>query len=84
MSRALVLYSRPGCHLCDVMLGELQPLLQEHGLKVRVVDISTDPALMRRFALKIPVLALDGEPLCQYRLDAGALRRALGDASSQR
>jgi len=83
MSKALVLYSRPGCHLCDVMLGELQPLVQEYGLKVRVVDISADPALSRRYALQIPVLVLDGEQVCQYRLDAGALRRALAGKAGQ-
>jgi len=78
----LVMYSRPGCHLCDVMLAELQPLLDQLGIGVKVVDISGEADLMRRFSLKIPVLTLDGKLLCQFRLDAARVREAVNSRLS--
>lgn len=74
---SLVLYSRPGCHLCEDMHSELQPLLRAAGIAVKVVDIDTDAALRETFGLRIPVLALDGEVISEGRLDADAVADAL-------
>lgn len=65
----LTLYSRPECHLCEVMLEELTPMLEGRAT-VEVVDISQDRALERRYALRIPVLAAGEQELSQYHLDA--------------
>lgn len=64
----MTLYSRPQCHLCEIMLAELEPLLGELAA-VQVVDISQDPGLERKYALRIPVLAAGEHELCHYRLD---------------
>jgi glutaredoxin len=77
MSRALTLYSRAGCHLCEVMQEELQPYMEQYRLSLQIVDIDSDDDLLRRYAVKIPVLVLDGETICQYRLDPGVLAQAL-------
>jgi len=77
MTAVLALYSRPGCHLCDDMLAALQPLLQEAGAHVEIIDIDTDAALRERYGLRIPVLALDGEVVAEGRLDVDAVRDAL-------
>lgn len=76
----LTLYSRPDCHLCDVMAGQLEPLLRGRA-ELRVVDISGDRALKRRYGLRIPVLARADEELCQYRLDRERVERYLKTAS---
>ncbi|HEX7046929.1 MAG TPA: glutaredoxin family protein [Gammaproteobacteria bacterium] len=73
----LVLYSRPGCHLCEDMHAELQPLLQAAGLAVEVVNIDTDAGLRETFGIRIPVLVLDGEVISEGRLDADAVADAL-------
>jgi hypothetical protein len=64
----LTVYSRPGCHLCDEMLAELEPLVAGRA-RVEVVDISQDVTLSKRFGVLIPVLMHDGEELSRYRLD---------------
>jgi hypothetical protein len=48
----LVLYSRPDCHLCDVAADLLRGL----GREWRSVDIDSDPVLVRRYGIRIPVL----------------------------
>lgn len=72
-----VLFSRPGCHLCDEMRDALAPLLAARGLEMDIVDIDTDPALKARFDWRIPVFTLDGEIICEGRIDVPAVRDAL-------
>ncbi len=65
----VVLYSRPGCHLCEDTLLALEALLTERAAAGRSVppiverDITTDPAWEREFLVTIPVLELDGHRL---------------------
>lgn len=72
----LQLYSRPQCHLCETLMGELEPLVRGIA-EVDIVDISEDPDLARRYGLRIPVLVCDGEELSVYRLDAERVRAFL-------
>jgi hypothetical protein len=74
--KSLQLYSRPGCHLCELLAAAVGPLLGD-GFAIQEVDISEDPALMRRYGLRIPVLA-DGEhELSSYPLDVERVREYL-------
>ena len=41
----LLLYSRPGCHLCDEMKAVLAPVAREFGARLQEVDISADAGL---------------------------------------
>lgn len=78
----LTLYTRPDCHLCDVMAGQLEPLARGRA-EVRVVDISGDRGLKRRYGLRIPVLSGADEELCQYHLDRERVERYLDTASGR-
>jgi glutaredoxin len=69
----LVLYGRPGCHLCD----EARTVLERIGHPFEEVDIETDDALLRRYLERIPVVALDGEELSDHFVDEPALRASL-------
>jgi hypothetical protein len=44
---------------------------------VTLVDVDTDPELLRRYGLQVPVLLLDGTVVCRHRLDAIELLRFL-------
>jgi glutaredoxin len=70
---ALVLYGRPGCHLCD----DARAALQRIGHPFEEVDIEADDELLRRYLVRIPVVALDGEELFDHFVDEGALRARL-------
>lgn len=71
------LYSRAGCHLCEVMREGLGPLLRGRGLLLEVVDVDTDATLRERYGLRIPVFTLDDEVVCEARLDEAAVKDAL-------
>jgi hypothetical protein len=80
----LVLYARPGCHLCAETRTALERLLAERaglGLPTpRLVerDIDTDEDWHRRYALTIPVVAF-GERELELATSPGRLRRLLED-----
>lgn len=72
----LTVWSREGCGLCDELLGELAPWAAARGLAVRVLDVDAGGAdALRRFGHRVPVVLLDGEPVCHGRLDLGELER---------
>jgi glutaredoxin len=76
---SLVLYGRPGCHLCD----DARAVLRRVGHPFAEVDIESDDALLRRYLERIPVVALDGEELYDFFVDEGDLRVRLGSRVRQ-
>lgn len=80
---AVVLYSRPGCHLCDVAETQLRALQPRFGFALAVVDIEENDELHRRFMLEIPVVEVEGEVVARAPITARALEDALTDALVQ-
>ena len=78
---ALILYSRPGCHLCEELAEELAPLLAGRATLTHV-DVSRDPELERRYGLRIPVLAAGATELSSYPLDRERVRGFLESGRS--
>jgi hypothetical protein len=72
-----LLYSRPGCGLCEEMLQELATLPSAKGLPIDVVDVDSDPEARARYGHKIPVLMFAGELLCHGRLDPEEVDKTL-------
>ena len=72
-----VLYSRPGCGLCEDMLMELAALQESVALEVTVLDVDADPTTQMRYGHKIPVLLFAGELVCHGRLDRDEVYKAL-------
>lgn len=69
-------YSRQGCHLCELLIEELLQLLhRRHALEIRDIDSDTD--WQRQFGERIPVVEIDGRVICEYRLDVAAVEKAL-------
>ena len=75
--RALTIYSRPGCHLCDEMKAVVQQVARTIPLSLVEVDISTDAALEAEYGLEIPVLMVEGKKAAKYRIAEDALVRIL-------
>ena len=75
----LIVYSRRGCHLCEEMLEELEPLVRGRA-RVRVDDVDTDPTWAELYGLLVPVLYYSGSEVCRYRLDRKALLTLLSDS----
>jgi hypothetical protein len=77
----LQVFSRRGCHLCELLLDELLPLV-EGRLAVRVCDIDSREDWRGAYHTRIPLVIYDGEEICQYHLDRAALTRILSNTPS--
>ena len=77
MTPVVTLYGRPGCHLCDEARVVLERLRVGAPFALEEVDIEGDPALHARYLERIPVIALDGEELFDFEVDAQELLRKL-------
>jgi glutaredoxin len=75
--KTLTLYSRVGCHLCDVMKEQLDSIRARIPFALEVVDIDRDPALKAEYDYDVPVLVVDGKKIAKYRLDEAMLLRRL-------
>jgi glutaredoxin len=62
----LIIYRRPGCHLCDDAELLLRDELAQRAraglspIEIEHVDISTDPDLEARYRRRIPVFVIGG------------------------
>jgi glutaredoxin len=73
----LTVYSSPDCHLCADAMVALRRLQKELGFALEERDISTDEALHRAYFERIPVIAIDGEELCDYFVEEAVVRERL-------
>jgi glutaredoxin len=73
----VTVYSRRECHLCEEALAALRVLQREYDFELRELDIDRDEALQRAYFERIPVIALDGEELCEYFLSEPLVRERL-------
>ena len=72
-----VVYSRRGCHLCEVLIEEL---LEELGDRMTFErrDVDSRPQWREKYGRRIPVVEADGEWVCEHRLDRPRVRARLG------
>ncbi len=78
MQRATItVYSKPGCHLCADALSALRALQAELPFEIHERDITQEEVLHRAYFERIPVVALDGEEVCEYFVDEPLLRERL-------
>lgn len=58
--QTLTLYSTSACHLCELALELIEPFVASRELKLDIVDIANDDALLERYGIRIPVIKLEG------------------------
>ena len=74
----VVLYTRPGCHLCDEVREAILGLRDVvPPFELGEVDIERDDGLLARYLERIPVVVVDGEVVCELELELDSLRAAL-------
>jgi glutaredoxin len=78
----VVLYSAPGCSLCDRARTTLEELRVELEFELEEIDISGDPSLEERYRELLPVVEIDGEQVFTYFVHVDAFRRRLAQARS--
>jgi hypothetical protein len=78
--RKVLLYSRPGCHLCDDAAELLARLAQRIPIAIVEVNILGDIDLYERYKHSIPVVTLAGGATLAAPIRADELERLLVDS----
>ena len=73
----VIVYSKPGCHLCDKVKAQLERLQKTHGFAWREVNILEGPDAFERFKEEIPVVFVNGKKAFKYHLDEKQFLRRL-------
>jgi glutaredoxin len=76
-TREVVLYSRKGCHLCEIVKESLGKLSRQAAFRWREVDVNSDQELRRRFHDEVPVVFINGRKAFKYKMDEREFLRKL-------
>ena len=73
----VIVYSRKGCHLCEIVKESLAKLERRGGFSWEEVDVDADEQLHRQFSDEVPVVFIDGRKAFKYRMDEREFLRKL-------
>jgi len=73
----VVLYTKPGCGLCEEMKDAMQRADVEDLYTLQEVDIEKDAELYARYRYEIPVLCINGVEAFRHRMNADEFRKYL-------
>jgi len=75
--RHVIVYSRKGCHLCEIVKESLAKLERHANFTWQEVDVDSDEQLHRKFTDEVPVVFIDGRKAFKYRMDEREFLRKL-------
>ncbi len=75
---AIVLYSRAGCHLCDVARAVIEAERARADFSFVEIDIDLDDELVKEYGVRVPVVTVDGEEMFEIEVPPGPFATAVG------
>lgn len=72
------LYSRPGCHLCDVAREVIEAERTRTEFDFEDVSVDGDDGLEIEYGIRIPVVTIDGVERFEIDVDPSAFARLVG------
>ena len=73
----VIVYSRKGCHLCEVVKESLHKLARGGTFAWKEVDVDSDDELRRLYTDEVPVVMIDGRKAFKYHMDEQEFLRKL-------
>ncbi len=77
MPNVVTVYTRKGCHLCDVAIETLESLQPELHFDIEKRFIDGDPDLEAKYGERIPVIQIDGQHHDFWHVDPARFRSSL-------
>ena len=74
MKPHVIIYSRPGCHLCEEAKAAIQHAGCDDQFTLEEINIESDNELLRKYKYDIPVITIDGVESFIHRVDAKEFR----------
>ena len=74
----VIVYSRPGCHLCDEAKAAIENSNCSDRYTLEEVNIESADELLRKYKYDIPVILIDGEEAFRHRVDPTEFKIRVG------
>jgi len=74
----VIVYSRPGCHLCDEAKESIRAAGCEGAFTFEEVNIETSRELLLKYQFDIPVVTINNLEAFRHRVDAARFKELLG------
>ena len=75
--RRVILYTRPGCHLCEEAKQAMKTAGCEEDYTLEEINIESDRELLHRYRNDIPVICIDEVEAFRHRVDPPEFRRRI-------
>ena len=73
----VIVYSRPGCHLCDDAKLAIETAGCTDRFTLEEVNIESDGELLRKYQYDIPVVTIDGVEAFKHRVSVDQFTRLI-------
>lgn len=77
MKLKVTIYSRHGCHLCDVMKDQVVQIQNDLEFNIEIIYIDKNIELEEKYGEQVPVIMIDGAIHDFFKLDEARFRKAL-------
>ena len=69
MNTSVVIYSRRGCHLCEVAEKLVKDIQKDHEFDLEIISIDGDSGLEKVYGEEVPVTLINGKRHDYLRVD---------------
>jgi glutaredoxin len=70
----VIVYSRPGCHLCDEAKEAIIRAGCSESFTLEEINIETNRDLLTKYKFDIPIVTIDGTEAFRHRVDSEKFR----------
>lgn len=78
------IYTKEGCHLCDVAEAVLKKVQQRYDFQIKQVNITQGKQIYEEYKEQIPVIFINGHKAFKYQIDEKQLVKKLKNANRRR
>jgi glutaredoxin len=82
MKPHVIIYSRPGCHLCDEAKAAIKSSGCDDQFTLEEINIESDDELLRKYKHDIPVITIDGLETFIHRLTPQEFKQKISATKS--
>ena len=75
--KTVTVYSRSGCHLCEIAIDRINSVINEYRFTLDIVLIDNNNELEKEFGEQVPVIIIDNKIHDYWRVDLERFTAAL-------
>ena len=75
--KEVTVYSRSGCHLCEIAIDRINSVINDYKFTLNVILIDNDNELEKEFGEQVPVILINNKIHDYWRIDLDRFAKAI-------